>query len=173
MPPAHAHPPTGAWLQVDVAGGHHSQGLQVGVSLNSFYTAALHVLRTGLSVALGHRIHAWPKTSQALLSLRRRASRVQRLSTFGRLQLALASRSCWGCISRGVCAALVSTVCMRGFEHLGRWQLPLLSLLLSLCLCEAVLVQQQQVHRPVLADEGYLCAYVRAGSHVSNARGGL
>ena len=68
---------------------------------------------------------------------------------------------------------LVSSSCMHVFKYLGRWQPPLPSLLFSLCLCEAVLVQQQQVHRPVLADEGYLCAHVRAGSHVSHAGGGL
>ena len=68
---------------------------------------------------------------------------------------------------------MCSAACMYGFEHLSRWQLHLLSLLLSLCLCEAVLMQQQQVHRPVLADEGYLCAHVRAGRHVSNAGRGL
>ena len=68
---------------------------------------------------------------------------------------------------------LLSTAYMHWFEYLGQWQLPLHSLLLSLCLCEAVLVQQQQVHRPVLADKGYLCAHVRAVGHVSNAGRGL
>ena len=53
VPPAQACPPTGARLQVGVAGGHHCQGLWAGVLLTRQHAAALHVMCTLLSLGTG------------------------------------------------------------------------------------------------------------------------